>query len=164
MQAVQEVFASGEFTGLHNPQVDALEREFASYTGVEYALALGTGTASLHAAVAAAGCLPGDEVIVPALTFLASASAVLHHMSIPVFADIEPQTYNIDPISIEDQISPRTRAIMAVDMHGLPADYDVLKDIANKHKLVLIADAAHSVGAEYKGRKVGNLADITHLR
>jgi perosamine synthetase len=161
MQAVQDVFTSGEFTGLHNPQVDALESEFASFTGARYALALGTGTASLHAAVAAAGCLPGDEVIVPALTFLASASAVLHHMGIPVFADIDPETYNIDPKSVEQNISSRTRAIMAVDMHGLPADYDALFEIAKMHNLVLIADAAHSVGAKYKSRKVGNLADIT---
>ena len=117
LAAVQEVFSSGAFTGLHNEQVEELESEYASYTGAKYALALGTGTASLHAAVAAAGCKPGDEVIVPALTFLASASAVLHHVSIPVFADIDPQTYNIDPSSVEEKISPRTRAIMAVDMH-----------------------------------------------
>jgi dTDP-4-amino-4,6-dideoxygalactose transaminase len=161
LEAVQEVFASGEFTGLHNSQVDALENEFASFTGADYALALGTGTASLHAAVAAAGCQPGDEVIVPALTFLASATAVLHHIGIPVFADIDPKTFNVDPRSVEDKISPRTRAIMAVDMHGLPADYDALHKIAKKHDLVLIADAAHSVGARYKERNVGNLADIT---
>lgn len=161
LAAVQEVFSSGAFTGLHNEQVEKLEGEYASYTGAKYALALGTGTASLHAAVAAAGCKPGDEVIVPALTFLASASAVLHHVSIPVFADIDPQTYNIDPSSVEEKISPRTRAIMAVDMHGLPADYETLYEVARKHDLVLIADAAHAVGAEYQGKKVGNLADIT---
>ena len=161
LEVVQRVFESGKFTGLHNEQVDALEKEFATYTGARYALALGTGTASLHAAVAAAGCQPGDEVIVPALTFLASATAVLHHITIPVFADIDPRTYNIDPASVEEKISPRTRAIMAVDMHGLPADYDALRTIAKKHNLVLLGDAAHAVGAQYKGLKVGNLADIT---
>ena len=161
MTAVQQVFESGEFTGLHNDQVDALEAEFAEFTGAKYALALGTGTASLHAAVAAAGCKPGDEVIVPALTFLASATAVLHNISIPVFTDIDPDTFNIDPASIEEKISPRTRAIMAVDMHGLPADYDALYAIGQKHNLVLIADAAHAIGAEYQSKKVGNLADIT---
>ena len=98
LEAVQEVFASGEFTGLHNSQVDALENEFAAFTGANHALALGTGTASLHAAVAAAGCQPGDEVIVPALTFLASASAVLHHIGIPAFADIDPKTFNVPTI------------------------------------------------------------------
>ncbi|MGW8225399.1 MAG: DegT/DnrJ/EryC1/StrS family aminotransferase [Anaerolineales bacterium] len=161
MNAVQEVFDSGQFTGLHNSQVEALEQDFSRFTGAKYSLALGTGTASLHAAVSAAGCQPGDEVIVPALTFLASASAVLQHLSIPVFVDIDPQTYNIDPQAVESKISPRTRAIMAVDMHGLPADYDALRNLAAKHSLVLIADAAHSVGATYKEHKVGNLADIT---
>lgn len=159
--AVERVLDSGKLTGLHNDEVEALEEAYADYVGAEYALALGTGTASLHVSVAAAGCQPGDEVIVPALTFLASASAVLHHVSIPVFADIDPVTYNVDPASVEEKISPRTRAIMAVDMHGLPADYDALRAIADRHGLVLIDDAAHSMGAEYKGRKAGNLADIT---
>ncbi len=161
LEIVQQVFESGEFTGLHNDQVDALEKEFSSFTGARYALALGTGTASLHAAVAAAGCQPGDEVIVPALTFLASASAVLHQVSIPIFADIDPHSYNIDPTSVEEKISPKTRAIMAVDMHGLPAEYETLRKIAQKYNLVLIGDAAHAVGAQYKDQKVGNLADIT---
>jgi dTDP-4-amino-4,6-dideoxygalactose transaminase len=161
LELVQQVFESGEFTGLHNDQVDAFEKEFSAFTGAKYALALGTGTASLHAAVAAAGCQPGDEVIVPALTFLASASAVLHQIAIPVFADIDPRTFNIDPSSVEEKISPKTRAIMAVDMHGLPAEYDTLRKITHKHDLILIGDAAHAVGAQYKGYKVGNLADIT---
>jgi perosamine synthetase len=161
LEAVNRVFESGQFTGLHNPEVEAFEEEYARYVGAPYALALGSGTASLHAAVAAAGCKPGDEVIVPALTFLASASAVLHQVGIPVFADIDPDTFNIDPASVEAQISQRTRAIMAVDMHGLPADYDALHQIAKKYNLVLISDAAHATGAEYKGHKVGSLADIT---
>jgi len=161
MEAVNRVFSSGHFTGLHNEEVEAFEADYARYVGAEYALALGTGTSALHAAVAAAGCQPGDEVIIPALTFLASASAVLHHVSIPVFADIDPFTYNIDPASVESKISPRTRAIMAVDLHGLPADYDALYAIARKHNLTLISDAAHAAGAEYKGRRVGSLADIT---
>ena len=102
LEAVERVFESGQFTGLHSQEVESLEEEYARFTGAHYALALGTGTASLHAAVAAAGCEPGDEVIVPALTFLASASAVIHHVSIPVFADIDPRTYNIDPASVEE--------------------------------------------------------------
>ena len=160
-EAVDRVFESGQFTGLHNVEVEKLEEEYAQYAGVKYALALGTGTASLHAAVAASGCKPGDEIIVPALTFLASATAVLHQVGIPVFADIDPSTFNIDPRSVEEKISPRTRAIMAVDMHGLPADYDALHAVAEKHGLILISDAAHSMGAVYKGRKVGGLAHIT---
>ena len=161
LAAVADVFDSGKFVGLHNDEVEALEKEYAEYVGSSYALALGTGTASLHACVAAAGCQPGDEVIVPALTFLASASAVLHNVSIPVFADIDPLTYNIDPISAESKISSRTRAIMAVDLHGLPADYAALRKIAQKHNLVIIDDGSHAAGAEQNGKKVGSLADIT---
>jgi perosamine synthetase len=161
MDAVNRVFESGEFVGIHNQEVEEFEKEYAHYVGSEYALALGSGTASLHAAVAAAGCQPGDEVIIPALTFVASANAVLHQVCIPVFTDIDPRTYNIDPSSVEEKISPRTRAIMAVDLHGLPSDYDALRIIANKHSLVIIGDAAHAMGASYKGQKVGSLADIT---
>lgn len=161
MEAVNRVFESGQYTGLHNAEVEAFELEYANFVGSEFSLALGTGTAALHAAVAAAGCQPGDEVIVPALTFLASASAVLHHVCIPVFADIDPMTYNLDPASVEQKISPRTRAIMGVDLHGLPFDYDSLGALTRKHNLVLISDAAHALGAEYRGRRVGSLADIT---
>ena len=161
MEAVNHIFDSGEFTGIHSSEVEEFEKEYAQYVGSEYALALGSGTASLHAAVAAAGCQPGDEVIIPALTFVASANAVLHQVCIPVFTDIDPRTYNIDPASVEEKISPRTRAIMAVDLHGLPADYDALRIIAKKHGLVIIGDAAHAMGASYRGQKVGSLADIT---
>jgi perosamine synthetase len=160
MAAVQKVFESGQFLGIHHPEIEALEKELAEYFDVDYVLAMGSGTASLHAAVAASGVKPGDEVIVPALTFLASASAILHHVCIPVFADIDPDTFNIDPVAVESKITNRTRAIMAVDLHGLPADYDALKKIAEKHNLVLIEDAAHATGATYKGKKAGALADV----
>jgi perosamine synthetase len=159
-QAVQRVFESGQFIGIHHPEVEAFEHEYAAYVGTQYALALGTGTASLHAAVAASGCLPGDEVIVPALTFLASASAILHQLAIPVFVDIDPQTYNLDPAKVEAAITDRTRAIMAVDLHGLPADYQALHALARRHNLAVISDAAHAMGASYQGRKVGSLGDI----
>jgi len=158
--AIKRVFDSNQFLGIHHPEIEALEKELVEYFEAEYILAMGSGTASLHAAVAAAGCKPGDEVIVPALTFLASASAILHHVSIPIFADIDPRTFNIDPKSVEEKITNRTRAIMAVDLHGLPADYDALRAVADKHGLVIIEDAAHATGAEYKGKKAGNLADV----
>jgi len=158
--AVQRVFESGQFVGIHHPEVEALEQEYAAFVGTKHALALGSGTASLHAAVAAAGCQPGDEVIVPALTFLASASAILHHLSIPVFVDIDPRTFNLDPAGVEAAITPRTRSIMAVDLHGLPADYDALHAIARRHNLIVISDAAHAMGATYRGRNVGSLGDI----
>lgn len=160
MAAVQRVFESGQFVGIHHPEVEALEQEYAAFVGTKHALALGSGTASLHAAVAAAGCQPGDEVIVPALTFLASATAILHHLAIPVFVDIDPRTFNLDPARVEEAITPRTRAIMAVDLHGLPADYEALRAIARRHGLVVIADAAHAMGAVYRGRRVGSLGDI----
>ena len=160
LAAVQRVFESGQFVGIHHPEVEALEQEYAAFVGTQYALALGSGTASLHAAVAASGCQPGDEVIVPALTFLASASAVLHHLAIPVFVDIDPRTFNLDPARVEDAVGPRTRAILAVDLHGLPADYDALHVIARTHGLVVIDDAAHAMGAVYRGRNVGSLGDI----
>lgn len=158
--AVQRVFESGQFVGIHHPEVEALEAEYAAFVGTRHALALGSGTASLHAAVAAAGCQPGDEVIVPALTFLASASAILHHLGIPVFVDIDPRTYNLDPLQVEQAVTTRTRAILAVDLHGLPADYEALHAIARRHNLVVIADAAHAMGAVYRGRNVGSLGDI----
>jgi perosamine synthetase len=160
MAAVQRVFESGQFVGINHPEVEALEQEYAAFVGTKHALALGSGTASLHAAVAAAGCQPGDEVIVPALTFLASASAILHHLSIPVFADIDPRTFNLDPVRVEEAITSRTRAIMAVDLHGLPADYDALHAVARQHNLIVISDAAHAMGATYRGRSVGSLGDI----
>ncbi len=160
-KAVDRVFESGHFVGLHDPEVEALEKEYAEYVGTEYAMGFGTGTSSLHAAVAASGIKPGEEVIVPALTFLASATAVLQQLGLPVFADIDPVTYNIDPASVEANITERTRAIMAVDMHGLPADYPALRKIAEKHNLVLISDAAHSMGAMQNGKLCGSLADVT---
>jgi perosamine synthetase len=158
--AVERVIDSGQFIGIHHPEVEAFEQEYAAYVGTRYALALGSGTSSLQAAVAAAGCLPGDEVIVPALTFLASASAVLHQLAIPVFVDIDPRTFNLDPDKVEAAITDRTRAILAVDLHGLPADYQALRVIARRHNLVVISDAAHAMGAVYHGRKAGGLGDI----
>lgn len=160
-EAVNRVFDSGHFVGLHDSEVESLEKEYAEYVGTTYAMGFGTGTSSLHAAVASTGIKPGEEVIVPALTFLASATSVLQQLGIPVFADIDPITYNIDPSSVEANISNRTRAIMAVDMHGLPANYPVLKEIAKKHGLILISDAAHSMGATQNGKVSGSLADVT---
>jgi dTDP-4-amino-4,6-dideoxygalactose transaminase len=138
MDAVNKVFESNQFLGIHHPEIEALEKELSEYFGVEYALAMGSGTASLHAAVSATGCEPGDEVIVPALTFLASASAILHHVCIPVFADIDPQTFNIDPKSVEEKITNRTR-YMAVDLQS--ATIMMPCAVAGKHNLVIIEDA-----------------------
>jgi dTDP-4-amino-4,6-dideoxygalactose transaminase len=142
------------------PSVTALEREWAQYVGVKHCLAANSGTASLHMAVAAAEIGPGDEVLVPAFTFLASASCVMHSNGIPIFVDIEPKTATIDPARIEERISEKTRAIVAVDIHGIPADYDAIDAIAKKHNLLVIEDGAQAHGALYKGGKVGALGDM----
>jgi perosamine synthetase len=158
--ALMRVIKSRDFWGKENAEVKALEEEYARYTGMKYCLAVNSGTASLHACVAGIGVEAGDEVIVPSLTFLASATAVLHHNAIPVFVDIDPRTFNIDPGKIEQKITGKTRAIMPVDYHGLPADYDEIRAVAKKHGLLVIEDGAQAGGASYKGRKVGTLGDV----
>lgn len=159
-RAIMRVMKSGALWGKEHKEVVGWETEYAEYVGTRYCLALNSGTAALHASIAGIGTEPGDEVIVPALTFLASATAVLHHNAIPVFVDIEPDTFNIDSAKIEEKITDRTRAIMAVDYHGLPADYDAIIPIARKHDLVVIEDGAQAGGADYRGKKVGSLGDI----
>lgn len=158
--AVLRVLDSGILSGSHAPEVKALEKEFAQFTGARHCLSTNSGTSALHMAVAAAGIGPGDEVITSAFTFLASALAVLHHNAVPIFADIDPVTYNISPAEIERKITPRTRAIMPVHIHGLPADMDEILAIARKHNLVVIEDAAQAHGATYKGKKTGTLGDM----
>src|SRR3989442_207361 len=143
------------------PQVAAFERAVAGVVGAAHAVAVSSGTAALHAAMFAAGIGPGDEVIVPALTFAASANAVLYQGGIPVFADVRADTLTVDPADVRAKLTPRTRAIMAVDFAGQPADLDELVAIARGALLPLIEDAAHALGAEYRGRRVGALADLT---
>jgi perosamine synthetase len=158
--AVLRVIDSGILSGSHAPEVKALEREFAQYVGSSHCLSTNSGTAALHISVAAAGIGPGDEVITSAFTFLASALAVLHHNAVPVFADIDPVTFNISPAEIERKITPRTRAIMPVHIHGLPADMDEILSIARRHNLVVIEDAAQAHGATYKGKQAGTIGDM----
>ncbi len=158
--AVTETLRTGRLSWLNDTEVPELEREWADYVGAAVCVALGSGTAALHAAVAAAGVGPGDEVLVPALSFLASATCVLHHQGIPVFVDVDPVTFTIDPDDVEARISPRTRAIVAVHLHGMPADMDRIMEIAGRHGLVVIEDAAQAPGAEYHGRRTGVLGHI----
>ncbi len=159
-KAVAGVLDSGILFGPYAPQVVALQEEFARFAGAKYCIAMNSGTAALHSAVAAAGIGPGDEVVTSAFSFLASATCVLHHNAIPVFVDIDPVTYNIDPAKIEEKISDRTKAIIPVHVHGLPADMDAIMEIARKHKLVVIEDAAQAQGAEYKGKPSGSIGDM----
>jgi len=156
--AVMRVLDSGIIWGLYAPEMRALEAEFAAYCGAKYCLAMNSGTATLHCAIGAAGIGPGDEVVTSAYSFLASASAVLHHNAIPVFVDIDPRTHNIDVRQIEAAITPRTKAILPVHIHGLPADMDEVNAIAAKHGLLVIEDACQAHGATYKGKRVGTLA------
>jgi len=143
------------------PKVEEFEQAFCGYVGAKYAVAVSSGTAALHTAMYALGIGPRDEVIVPPMTFVATANAVVFQGGVPVFSDVEESTLLLNPAIIEERITPRTRAIVAVDYAGQPCDYDTLRDIAKKHGLLLVADACHALGARYKERMVGTLADLT---
>jgi perosamine synthetase len=155
--AVLSTLESGRLSGAKAPQNAALEREYAAYHGLKYALSLNSGTAALHCAAAAVGLRPGDEVIVPAFTFIASAMAMANQGAVPVFCDIQPGTWNLDPAKIEERITPRTKAIVVVHLFGMPADLDEILAIAERHGLKVIEDTAQAHGAEYRGRLVGTL-------
>jgi perosamine synthetase len=155
--AVLRVLDRGVLSGPFAPEVRALEHEFAKYCGAKYALATNSGTAALHVALAAAQVGPGDEVITPAFSFVATAMAILHQNAIPVFVDIEPRTFGMDPAKIEAAITPRTKALMPVHMHGMPCDLEPMLEIARRRKLTLIEDAAQAHGATLGGRRVGTL-------
>lgn len=141
--------------------VDEFEKKVAEYCGTRYAVAVSSGTAALHAACAVAGIKEGEEAITSPITFAATANSVVYCGGKPVFADIKEDTRNIDPDEIQKRLSPRTKAILPVDFAGHPADLDEIKAIAKKNGLIMIEDACHALGAEYKGRKIGSLADMT---
>lgn len=143
------------------PRVGGFEAAVCAFVGCEHGVAVSSGTAALHAAMQAIRIGPGDEVIVPAMTFAATANCVVYQGGTPVFADVDPDTLLIDPADVARKITPQTRAIIAVDYAGQPCDYDALHDLAKVHGLVLVADACHSLGGSYKGRSVGRLADLT---
>ena len=142
------------------PKVAEFEEAFAQFVGAKYAVAVNSGTAALHCAMYVLGIGPGDEVIVPPMTFAATANCVVFQGGTPVFADVELDTLLIDPVQVESKITPRTKAIIAVDYAGQPCDYDALRKIANRNKLTLVADACHALGADYKECKVGSLSDL----
>ncbi|QGQ94360.1 UDP-4-amino-4,6-dideoxy-N-acetyl-beta-L-altrosamine transaminase [Paenibacillus psychroresistens] len=159
IQAVVAVLQSEYLTT--GPQIEHFERKLALRVGASYAVAFSNGTAALHAACYAAGIGPGDEVITTPITFAASANCVLYQQGIPVFADIDEQTYNIDPNQVAALITPRTKAIIPVDYSGQPADLHELRAIAKEHGLVVIEDAAHALGAAYDGQPIGSISDMT---
>src|SRR3954453_22228746 len=142
------------------PEVAEFEERFASYCQVSHCLALNSGTSALHLALLAAGIGPGDEVITVSMTFVATTAAIMYSGATPVFVDVDPVTWTMDPALIEAAITPRTRAILPVHLHGLMADMDPIMAIARRHGLVVIEDAAQAHGAEYKGRRAGSIGDL----
>lgn len=159
VKAVVEALVSGWLTT--GPRVNEFETAFAAHVGAGQGVAVNSGTAALHAAMRALGVGPGDEVIVPAITFAASANAALYESATPVFADIEPETLLVDPASVAARITSRTKVIVAVDYAGQPADYDALWALVKPRGIRVVADACHSPGALYKQRPAGSLADIS---
>lgn len=159
IQAVTDVLKSPFLTC--GPQIPALEKKFCEITGAKYAVAVSNGTAALHIACIAAGIGHGDEVITTPITFAASANCISYCGGKPVFADIDPETYNIDPKTIEACITQHTKAVIPVHYTGQSVAYDEIAAICKKHDLILIQDAAHAVGTFYKGKPIGSLADMT---
>ena len=159
IEAVVKVLKSDYLTT--GPAVAAFEKKVADYVGAKYAVAVSNGTAALHVACLAAGIGEGDEVITTPITFAASANCVLYCGGTPVFADIDPDTYNISPEELEKKITSRTKAIIPVHYTGQPCDMDAILEIARKHDLLVIEDGAHALGASYKGKKIGSIADMT---
>lgn len=159
IEAVTKVLKSDFITC--GPMIEQVERKLCALTGAKYAVIVSNGTAALHLACMAVGVSEGDEVITTPMTFAASANCALYCGARPVFADINPDTYNISPAEIEKKISPNTKAVVAVDFTGQAVELDEIKNICRNHKLCLIEDASHSIGTNYKGMHVGSIADMT---
>jgi dTDP-4-amino-4,6-dideoxygalactose transaminase len=159
--AVLRVLASGQ--AILGPEVTAFEKEAAAFCGTEFAVGCGSGTDALVLALHALGVGPGDEVIIPPFTFFASAGAVCRVGATPVFADIDPVTFNIDPAQIEAKVTPRTRAVMPVHLFGQCCDMDAIWEVAEGHRLYVVEDAAQAFGSEYKGRRCGALGAVAAM-
>ncbi|GIK39318.1 MAG: UDP-4-amino-4,6-dideoxy-N-acetyl-beta-L-altrosami ne transaminase [Chloroflexota bacterium] len=159
IEAVVQVLQGNWLTT--GPTVVEFEQAVTELVGVKEAVAVSNGTAALHATMYALNIGPGDEVITPAMTFAASANCVVFQGGVPVFADVDPETLLLDPTQVEAKITPRTKAIIAVDYAGQSCDYDSLWSIAQQHGLTLVADACHALGGSYQGRPVGSLADLS---
>jgi len=157
-EAVAEVIASGWLT--QGPRVEEFERAFAQRVGAPEAVATTSCTTALHLALYASGVGPGDEVIVPSLSFIATANAVWHCGATPIFADIDPLTYNLDPVDVERRLTPRTKAVMPVHQVGLPADMDAFLELGARHGLAIVEDAACAIGALHRGRPIGSLGPL----
>ncbi|NLK07152.1 MAG: DegT/DnrJ/EryC1/StrS family aminotransferase [Firmicutes bacterium] len=161
VEAVSEVIRSGRTTQFSSSKIEEFEKAFAEYVGAKEAVAVNSGTAALHTLLAACGVGPGDEVIVPAFTFIGTVGPVLQQGARPVFADIDPASFCMTAADAAKKITPRTKAIMPVDIFGHPADLDPLRELAKKHDIYFLEDGCQAHGSEYKGMKVGGLADAT---
>jgi dTDP-4-amino-4,6-dideoxygalactose transaminase len=159
IDAIKKTLERHDFSGRGSQEISKLEKEFSSQFGGLHATALNSGTAALHAALASVNVQPGDEVIVPSLTFIATALAVVQNHSIPVFADINPQTYNISPESIASKLTKRTKAIIVVHLHGFPAQIEDIQKLCRTHHLKLIEDVAQAPGAKVNGKLLGTFGD-----
>ena len=158
IEAVTEVLKSGMLA--QGKKVEQFQKEFAQYTQSKYGVATSSGTTALHTALVAADISPGDEVITTPFTFAATANSVLYSGAKPVFADIDPKTFNLDAASVEEKITDKTKAILPVHLYGQPADMDAICEVAQKHDLKIIEDAAQAHGAVYKGKKIGSIGDL----
>lgn len=159
IDAVAEVMRSG-WLGL-GPRTEEFEKAFSAYTGNRFSVALNSGTAALHLAMDALDLVPGDEVIVPSITFISTIHAVSYVGATPVFADIEPDTMNLSVLDIERKITDKTKAIIVVHLAGHPCDMDAIHELAQSKGIKVVEDAAHACGAEYKGRPIGSISDLT---
>ena len=157
-EAVLGVLASSVY--VLGPEVAKFEEEFAAHQEVEHGVAVNTGTSALHVALLAAGVGPGDEVITVSMTFIATAAAISYTGATPVFVDVDPDTFTMDPSKIEAKITPRTKVILPVHLYGQAADMDPIMEIAERHGLVVIEDAAQAHGAEYRGKRVGGIGHM----
>ena len=158
VEAVRKVFESGVL--VQGKRIELFEKEFAEYIGVEHAVAVANGTLALDASLKALKLGPGDEVVTSAFSFVASSNCVLFQGAKPVFADIDPRSFDMDPSDVAEKITAKTKAIIPVHLYGQPAEMDALTEIAEDHGIALVEDAAQAHGAEYKGRKVGGLGDV----
>lgn len=157
IEAVLGVLRSGRLA--LGPKSAEFEQSMADYVGVKHAIAVSSGTAALHLIVKSLGIGPGAEVLVPSFTFAASINAFLYEGARPIFVEIEPETYNLDPVDLERKITPRAKAVMAVDVFGHPAEWDEILRVADRHGLKVIDDSCEALGADYRGRKVGQFGD-----
>lgn len=162
-EAVLRILDRGLLAGANAPEITALQEEYGAYLGAAHCLAVNTGTAALHCCAAAIGLEPGYEAIIPAYTFVATALAMVHQGAVPVFCDVDVSSYNIDPALIEERITDRTKAIVAVHIHGRSADMDEIMAVAGRHGLAVIEDVAQAHGGVYRGRRLGTIGDCAGM-